>query len=397
MLPQSLRRLGVIIRWNLESLLARPRSALVAMVGFAGVVSVFVGVLSIQQGFRNASRSIGGEAIAMIMRNSATAELASVIKSADLSIIESAPGIARRDDRPLIAPELLVVVNVPKRGTDIEATVPMRGLHRNSLAVREGIKVTEGRMFTPGLNEIVVGRGAAEQYQGLRVGDSLRSGRHTWSVVGLFEANGGVHESEIWADGNVLQTAYERSNTYQAVYAKLSSPEALGALKHTLEADSRLAVRVRTEADYYRELGKFQSDFIATAGTVIALLMAGGAIFGAINMMHSAVAGRQREIGIFRALGFGRSGVLLALLVESTLIGVVGGLLGGLLTRAVLNGYQVSTVNFESFSQVVFAFSVTSDLIKEGIVLALLMGFIGGLPSALAAARAPIITSLRAG
>ncbi len=396
MWPRFLTQLGVVVRWNMASLWSRRRSAAMTMIGFAGVVAVFIAVLSIQSGFENASRATGGVGVAMVMHSGAQTEISSLLRRSDIHIIESAPGIVRTNKGPIVAPEVLVVVNVPKKGTMIEATVLLRGIHSNTLAVREGITLVQGRMFAPGLHEVIVGRGASGVFKGLGVGDTLRWGRHEWTIVGIFAANGSIHESEIWADGNVLRTAYDRGNTYQAVYARLESADAFAIFQQALETDSRLSVSVREEDDYYREQGKFQSEFIATTGTMIALLMAAGAVFGAMNMMDSTVATRRWEIGVLRAIGFDRWAVLWAVLIESILLALAGGAIGGLLTWLILNGYQVSTLSFESFNQIVFAFAVTQDLLLKGITLAILMGFIGGLPSALAAARAPIVADLRA-
>lgn len=390
-----MRQFAVLFRWNMASLRSRTRPTAVAVLGFAGVVAVFLAVFSIQQGFEYASRSSEGNDLVMVTRAAAQTEISSMLDAASVHTIESIPGVAHAESGLLVAPEVLLVVNIPKKGSVVEASVPVRGIDGQSLKMRERVVITAGRMLEPGLNEIIVGRGAAATFDGLTVGSTQRWGRYTWQVVGVFEADGSIHESEIWADRPVLQTAYERGNIYQAVYAKLESPQAYDDYKRRLERDARLSVIVRKEREYYQDQNRFQSQFIATAGASITLLMAAGAIFGAINMMYSAVAARTQEIGVLRALGFQRGAVVAAVLLEGMMLGLFGGMIGGLITWLVLNGYQVSTLSFETFTQVVFAFRVTPDLLWAGIALALAMGFVGGLPSALSAVRVPIPVSLR--
>jgi len=261
--------------------------------------------------------------------------------------------------------------------------------------VREEVKIVEGRMFQQGRNEIIVGRAAQRQFTGLDVGSNVRWGENTWTVVGVFDANGAASESELWCDVRVLQPAYRRGNSYNSMYVKLTSADAFQSLKDTLTTDPRLNVMVVRENDYFSEQGVVLQSIIRTIGFGIALLMGLGAIFGAVNTMYTAVAARTREIATLRALGFGSGPVVVSVLVEAVLLSLVGGLLGGALAWAAFDGYQTATMNWQSFSQVAFAFRVTPSLLARGMLYAILMGLIGGLMPAIRAARMPVVTALR--
>jgi putative ABC transport system permease protein len=261
--------------------------------------------------------------------------------------------------------------------------------------VRDEVKLVEGRMFEQGKNEIIVGRAASRQFVGLDIGTNVRWGENTWTVVGVFEAGGAVSESELWCDVRVLQPAYRRGNSYNAVYAKLESAQAFQTLKDALTTDPRLNVMVVRENDYYSEQGVILQTVIRTIGFGIAALMGLGAIFGAVNTMYTAVAARTREIATLRALGFGRSPVVVSVLIESLILSIVGGAAGGLLAWVAFDGYQTATMNWQSFSQVAFAFAVTPALLAQGLVYAAIMGLLGGLLPAIRAARLPVVTALR--
>ncbi len=250
-------------------------------------------------------------------------------------------------------------------------------------------------MFTPGTNEIVVGRSASRQFQGLSIGTSVRWGESSWQVVGIFDAGGSVAESEIWCDAKVLQPAYRRGNSYQSVIARLESVDSFQTFKDALTTNPRLQVTVIREPDYYAQQSQVMQTIIRTIGFGIAGLMGLGAIFGAINTMYSAVANRTREIATLRALGFGSSPVVVSVMVEAVLLSLVGGLLGGFLAWLGFDGYQTATMNFQSFSQVAFAFKVSPSLLARGMIFALIMGLLGGLFPAIRAARMPVVTALR--
>jgi putative ABC transport system permease protein len=286
-------------------------------------------------------------------------------------------------------------VNVPKRETGTDANVPLRGVTPRVFDVKPEVQIVDGRRFEPGRNEIIVGRGAQREFAGLAVGAQVRWGENTWSVVGVFEADGSVAETEIWCDARVLQPAYRRGNSFQSVYLTLDSPDAFQRFKDALTTDPRLNVSVQRETEYYAEQSIVISNLIRTLGFIIAALMGVGAVFGAINTMYTAVANRTREIATLRALGFGRFAVLSSVMTESVLLSLLGGVLGGALAWAAFDGYQTATMNWQSFSQVAFAFAVTPALLVQGVLYAMAMGFVGGFFPALRAARLPIVTALR--
>jgi putative ABC transport system permease protein len=273
--------------------------------------------------------------------------------------------------------------------------VPLRGVSPAALKVRPYVSITEGRMFTPGTSEIVVGRAASLQFAGLTVGSTQHWSQNTWTVVGIFEANGNVAESEIWADAKVLQPAYRRGNSYQSVYVRLESVDAFQKFKDALTTDPRVSVTAIPEPEYYAGQSEILHQIITTIGYLIAGLMGIGAIFGAVNTMYTAVASRTREIATLRALGFGNFPVVFSVLTEAIVLAVIGGLLGGLAAWAAFDGYQTSTMNFQSFSQVAFAFAVTPALLAQALVFAVVMGTFGGVFPAWRAARLPVVTALR--
>jgi putative ABC transport system permease protein len=380
---------------TLRSVPQRLGSTMVAVVGIAGVVIVFTAVLSIAEGFRAAMRGTGDSQTVIVLRQGSDTEMTSGFSGEHVKIISEAPGIEQGPQGPSASPELFVIVGHPLKRSGTDANVPLRGVSLAALQVRPRLKIVEGRMFQPGTNEIIVGRAASRQFVGLTVGTSVRWGEGSWQVVGLFEADGSVAESEIWCDAKVLQPAYRRGNTYQSVYLRLNSTDSLQKLKDALTVDPRLNVTVIREPDYYAQQSQVLQTIIRTIGTGIAALMGLGAIFGAVNTMYSAVAARSREIATLRALGFARSPVVVSVLVESLLVSLVGGAIGGLLAWAAFDGYQTATMNWQSFSQVAFAFAVTPALLTRGLIYAAIMGLLGGLLPAIRAARLPVVTALR--
>jgi putative ABC transport system permease protein len=380
---------------TLRSIGQRLGSSTVAVIGIAGVVVVFITVLSIAEGFRAAMTEAGDPRTAIIMRSASDTEMSSNLSGDEVRIILDAPGIERDDDGVYASPEVFVVVNHPMRRSGTDANVPLRGVSPAVLKVRNDVKIGEGRMFELGRNEIIVGRAATRQFIGLDVGSTVRWGENTWTVVGVFEANGSVSETELWCDAKVLQPAYRRENTYNSVYAKLSSVESFQSLKDALTTDPRLKVMVVRENEYYADQGVVLQTVIRYVGFGIAFLMGLGAVFGAVNTMYTAVAARTREIATFRALGFGRSPIVVSVLIEALLLSVVGGLIGGLLAWAGFDGYQTVTMNWQSFSQVAFAFAVTPRLVLWGVLCASVMGLLGGLFPAIRAARLPVVNALR--
>jgi putative ABC transport system permease protein len=380
---------------TLRSIGQRLGSSAVAVLGIAGVVIVFTAVFSIAEGFRAAMRGTGDPLTAIVLRSGSDTEMTSGLSGEHARLITEAPGIELGPDGPHASPELFVIVGHPMKRTGKDANVPLRGLSPAALKVRPAFRIVEGRMFQSGTNEIVVGRAASRQFDNLSVGSTVRWGEGSWQVVGMFDADGSVAESEIWCDARVLQPAYRRGNSYQSVYARLQTPASLQQFKDALTSDPRLNVTVIREPDYYAQQSQVLQLIIRRIGYAIAVLMGLGAIFGAVNTMYSAVAARTREIATLRALGFGSGPVVVSVLVEAVLLSLIGGLIGGGLAWAAFDGYQTATMNWQSFSQVAFAFAVTPALLVQGLVYAMIMGLVGGLLPAIRAARLPVVTALR--
>ena len=390
-----LRQIAAVTLLNLRTVPQRLGSSAVAIIGIAGVVVVLVAVLSIAEGFRAAMQGTGDQGRALVMRSGADTEMTSGLGGPDTEIVMQAPGLARTGQRSVASAELFVIIDLPKRSTGTPANVPLRGIQPSALDVREEVSITGGRMLQFGTNEVIVGRAASGQFSGLDLGSEIRSGQVTWTIVGIFEADGSVAETEIWCDARTLQGAYRRGNSYQSVLARLESPESFDRFKDWLTSNPQLNVSVRRESEYYAAQSVALTGLIRTIGFAIAGLMAIGAIFGAILTMYTAVATRAREIATLRALGFNSLAVLVSVLAESIALAAAGGLLGGLAAYAGFNGYQTSTMNFQTFSQVAFAFRVTPNLLVMGLVWSLIMGLVGGLLPALRASRLPIAHALR--
>jgi putative ABC transport system permease protein len=380
---------------SLMSLRQRLGSSLVAVAGFAGVVAVFVAVLSIAEGIRQVMESGTSSGTVMVLRAGSDTEMSSVLDREQTQLVKDAPGVARGPGGPLASAEVFVVVDVPKRSSGTGANVPMRGVEPAAFVVRPHVTIVEGRRFTEGRNEVIVGRAAAREFAGLDLGSTLRWGENVWQVVGIFSADGSMYETEIWADARVLQPAYRRGSNFQSVIATLESPNDFQRLKDALTTDSRLEVDVTREADYYADQSRVLRQLIGTLGNAIAVLMAIGATFGALNTMYSAVSARSQEIATLRALGFQGGPVLISVMAESLVLAIVGGLLGGAIAYLVADGYNTATINFQSFSQVAFSLSVTPRLLLGGITYALVMGFVGGIFPAIRAVRIPIAIGLR--
>jgi len=380
---------------NLRTLPQRFGSSAATVVGVAGVVTVFVAVLSIAEGFRATLAQTGSPETALVLRTGADTEMMSLVSQEDSRIIQDAPGIGRGQLGAQASPEMLVLVDVPMVSTGTDANVALRGVTPVAFEVRKQLKILSGRNFVPGRNEIIVGRAAAGQFAGLQVGDVKRWGKTDWTVVGQFTDGGSVAESEIWADLNVLQGAYNRGTIVSDVYARLASADEFDKFKAALTTDPRLSVRVVRETEYFAEQSIFLTNLVTRLGYLIAAMMGVGAVFGAINTMYSAVAARTREIATLRALGFGGGPVVISVIVESILLAFAGGLVGGVIAYIVFNGYRASTINWQSFSQVAFAFRVTPLLLVQGFFYSVLIGLVGGLFPAVRAARTSVAAALR--
>jgi putative ABC transport system permease protein len=387
---------AIPVVYNLRSVKARWTSAIVAVLGIAGTVGVFVAMLSLARGFRATLVSSGSEDNAIIMRAGATSEMTGGVYIDAVKIIQDAPGIARGAGGPLVTPEVVLVAPIPLRSTGTDANVQIRGVSKNVLEIRNKIKIVEGRMFQPGLAEVIVGKNATISYAGLTVGNTISLGTLKWKVVGVFDAGGSAFDSEVWCDGHLLGPAYNRPDTFfQSVTVHLSSPEALQQLKDSVTSDPRLNVDVSREIDYYSKQSTRLTRLITVLGGLVAGIMAVGAVFGALNTMYSAVSERGREIATMRALGFGGPSVVFSFVIEALLISFVGGLLGCIAVLP-LNGLTTGAMNLQTFSHMAFGFKITSELLIKGVVFALFMGLIGGVPPAIRAARRPVAQALRA-
>ena len=394
-LANTLEQMGSVTWMNLQTLRERLSSSIVSIVGIGGVVAVVLAVLSISEGFRATLDLSGAADVAIVLRDGANAEMNSGHDLNAVRVIADAPGVARDAAGPLISPELYVIVDIPMQSTGTDANVPFRGVGPRAREFRKDFRIVEGRNFAPGVNELIVGAGAARQFAGLEVGKTLKLGSTQWAVVGRFSDGGSLSESELWTDVTVLQGAYNRGTSVQSVRAQLDGPTGLKQLKDALTSDPRVSVSVRTEQQFYAEQSKDLRDLVTRIGIFIAVLMGAGAVFAALNTMYSAVAARTREIATLRALGFGAFPVVVSVLAEALLLGLFGGLIGGLVAYFGFNGYQASTLNWASFSQVTFAFTITPKLLVTGIAYALLLALIGGLLPGIRAARMPVTAGLR--
>jgi putative ABC transport system permease protein len=391
----SLEQIAAVTWFGLRTIPRRKGSAIAAAFGIAGVVAVFVGVLSIAQGFRRAVTATGRNDVAVVLRDGADNELSSGLGRDEVRVIKDAPGVARDKDGPVVSAELFVIINIPKRSTGTDANVPFRGVEAAGQAVRGNLKLIQGRMFERGRNEVIAGVNAAREFAGLEVGKTIKLGKAEWHVVGIFSAGGGVGESELWTDTTVLQQAYQRGDSYQSVYAQLASPGKFSEFKDALTSNPQVKVKVVRETEFYADQSTTTTEFITKLGTRIALMMALGALLGALNTMYNAVASRGREIATLRALGFGAAPVVCSVLLESLVLALAGGIVGGLGAYLAFDGYGAATMNFQTWSQIAFAFAVTPQLLLSAILWAATIGLLGGLFPAIRAARLPIAAGLR--
>jgi putative ABC transport system permease protein len=384
-----------VTSFNLRSIPERKGAVLAAAVGIAGVVAVLVGVLSIAAGFRAAMTVSGADDVAIVLRSGADSEMTSGLSREEVRLIADAPGVARTADGPLASAELFVIINLPKRSTGTDANVPLRGVEKAAIPVRGNVKFVEGRNFESGRNEVIVGTGAARSFAGMDVGKKFRVGQNDWTVVGIFSGGGGAAESEIWTDAAVLQPAYQRGDSFQSVCARLTSPQAFQTFSNSVATNPQLKVKALRQAEFLAEQSNMLTDFIENFGVAIAALMALGALFGALNTMYSAVAARTREIATLRALGFGSSPLILSVIFEALALAVAGGTVGAGAAYLAFDGFKAATMNWQTFSQIAFAFSVTPQLLVSAILWAATIGLFGGLFPAIRAARLPIAAALR--
>jgi putative ABC transport system permease protein len=390
-----LKQVVAVTAMNLRSVPQRWSTSLVIVVGIAGVVGVLTAILAMGEGFRATLGQAGKDDQVLVLRSGATSELTSGLPRDTVDLIKGSAGLARNAQGQAIASaEILVIADLPKRATGTLANAPIRGVQPGAFELRPEVQLVAGRSFEPGPRELIVGRGAASQFEGLEVGARLAFRDADWTVVGEFTANGGAHESELWGDAETVMSAYRRGG-FQSVTAQLESVDSLATLSAALADDPRLNVEAQTLRAYYADQSRQMSLFINVIGHTIGYIMAVGALFGALNTMYAAVSTRAREIATLRALGFGGSAIVISVLIEALLLALLGGLLGGGLAWLIFNGYTVSTLG-ANFSQVAFDFRVTGELLLKGLSWALVIGFMGGLLPAWRASRQPVTTALRA-
>ncbi len=369
----------------------------VIVIGIAGVVAVLVALLAMGDGYRETLSKTGSADTAIVMRGASASEVMSVLDHDSVTLIPQTAGIAKdAKGLPIASPELVVAANLPIKGgqADDEGSVQLRGVGDQAWAVRPNLKMVEGRKFTPGMRELIVGKGAARQFAGLEPGHEIRLGSQLWTVVGVF-SSGDAMDSEVWGDAGVVADTYRRGSSRASVTVKLADPAAFDAFKATLEANPQLKVDVSTTLDYFSKQSEGMSTFLTIIGIVVGSIMAIGAIFGALNCMFAAVAARAREIATLRAIGFRGLPVVVAVMLETMLLALLGGVIGGLLAWLVFNGYSASTLAAGSVGKLSFELRVSAELLWVGLLWALTIGFIGGLFPAVRAARLPVTTALR--
>jgi putative ABC transport system permease protein len=395
-MANTFAQIGAVTGMNLRNIPQRWSSSMVAVLGIGGVTLVLVALLSIAAGFRVALEGSGSEDVAIIMRAGSTNELSGGFGPDTVTVVSDAPGIKRdAHNKPILSAELYVLVDGRMRGKDASTNLPLRGVSQMAPQVRKSFKIVEGRMFREGTNEVIVGDGVVKQYEGLEVGKTVRWGNANWNVVGRFTDGGGIAESEAWGDTPIVQQAWRRGNSFQSIRVKLNNPESLKTLKDSLSKDPRVRVGVQSEREFYADQQKLMSTIINTVGWALAIMMGVAALFAALNTLFNAVATRVREIATLRAMGFNGWAVMISVLVEAMILGAIGGLIGGLLAFLAFNGMHSSTMNWASFSQMTFAFTVTPQLMITGIIYGLILTFIAGILPGIRAARLPITAGLR--
>ena len=390
--------MAAIAAVSLQTLPQRGGASVAAAFGIAGVVAVMVGVLSIGEGFRHAMPRSEHDDGVIVMRSGADGEMSSGMSLEETRVIADAPAIAIVGGVKAVSAELFVIINLPMKATGTDANVPLRGIQPGGYAVRPEFRLLEGRLFEPGKNEMIVGSGAAREFAQLEVGDTTVVGQSEWKVVGVFSVGGGIAESEIWTDAANLQSAYRRGNAFNSVRLRLSrgDAESFMSFRDSMTSDPRVNAKVIRREEYYAEQSAQVSALINVLGGLIAFLMGLGAVFGALNTMYSSVSVRHQEIATLRALGFGAVPIVVSVMIESLALALFGGLIGGSFAYLAFDGFQAATLNWQSFSQVTFAFDVTPSLLVKGVLYASLIGLVGGVFPAVRAARLPISSALRA-
>ncbi len=387
--------MAIPIMYNIRNVLQRPVSTATTALGIALTVTIFVGALALAAGFRAALTQTGSPDNIIVLRKGADSEISSSLSRDVVNIVRAHPSVALGSDgRPLVSPEMVVLANKPRLGQTGSSNVTVRGVDPAAVSVRGQVQLVEGRMFSPGSDEVIVGKRIAPRFAQCAVGDRIRFQQREFTVVGHFTAGGSAFESEIWGDAAVLGPALGREGVFQSLTLRLKDPKSLDQVRLELEADPRLQVQVKREREFYSSQSEMLANLIRFMGLFITIIMAAGAVFGAMNTMFTAVGARTREIATLLVLGFSPLSILISFMFESVFLSLLGGVLGCLLAIPI-NGIATSTTNFQSFSEVAFAFKITPDALIAGMIFAVMMGVVGGFLPSLQAARQPLATSLR--
>lgn len=391
-----LSQIVTVIGMNLRSLPHRLWMSLAAIFAVAVVVAVLLSFLAMATGFEKTLRGAGSERTAIVTRVGSQSELNSTLSRETVSIMADAPGIVRgADGQPVYSAELYVIVDGRKKTTGSKVNVPLRGISQAGFDIRDNVEIVAGRRFEPGRNELLVGQGVLEEFDGFDLGARPTFGKTQWEVVGVFSTGGSAFESELWADAPTVQDLFRRGSSYQTMRVELAEPGNVEPLRQYVEADPRLLLDVETEADYFASQGRALRG-IVWFGWGLSIVMALGALAGALNTMYTSVAARSSEIATLRAIGFSNVSAFAGTLAESVVLAAIGGVVGALVSWLFLDGLTTATLG-ASFTQVVFSFDLTPAVFKNGILLAVVIGLVGGLFPAWRAARLPVILAFRNG
>jgi putative ABC transport system permease protein len=389
-------QIWAVIIMNIRSIKQRFWMSFAATLAISVVVGVLLSFLAMSNGFKETLEGAGSDASAIITRTGSRSELNSNMSGDTVDVVITAEGIAKNaNGDPIYSPELYVVVDGIKKTSQTEANLPMRGISTAGFDLRGNVEIVAGRMFEPGTNEIIAGASIQREFSGFELGNQVRFGKTVWTVVGIFSTGGNAFEGELWTDARTLQTQFQRGNSYQTVRVKLAEPGNVEGIRELVANDPRLILDVETEAEFFASQGKALQGMIYL-GWGLSILMGLGALAGALNTMYTSVSTRQAEIATLRALGFSNFSAFVGTLVESIVISLIGGVIGALGAYGFMDGISTSTMG-GNFTQVVFKFEMSAELIKDGMVMALIIGFIGGFFPAFQAARLPVVVAFRRG
>ncbi|MFC3053530.1 ABC transporter permease [Kordiimonas pumila] len=395
-MTRQISQIWIVVMMNILSLPRRLWMSLAAIIAIAVVVAVLLSFLSMTNGFKDTLEGTGSESVAIITRSGSKSELNSVLSGETVNIVSTAPGIAKNaDGTPEFSPELYVIVDGTKRSSGTDANLPMRGISRKGFELRDHVEIIEGRVFEPGKNEIIVGESVQREFTGFELNKKIRFGKTEWEVVGIFSTGGSAFESELWADTLVLQSQFQRQNSFQTIRLRLAELGNISGIEEMIKNDPRLILDVQTEADYFREQGD-ALNYIVYFGWGLSIIMALGALAGALNTMYTSVAARTQEIATLRALGFSNISAFFGTLAESLILSIIGGFIGATVSFLFMDGLSTSTMG-ASFTQVVFTFELSPELFVNGAILAVLIGLIGGFFPAWRAARLPVVLAFKGG